>query len=304
MAEKVTLKLSAAAAAYVGKEAARDTKIEAARGNIVLSGRDLAHLLYFLAHDPDQEVKDEAIRSLRALPETQVLAIADDPLVHPRILEMFAHLHFQKSEIVEKLLSNPSLEERAAIFLKDKQAELAANEESEELEQADEEVERPETMDEDSTPLDGDEKVDEESEEYLSKYKLSMKMEIDEKIKVALKGDKEWRTLLVRDSNRLVCTSVLKNPRITEGEVLAIAQVSNQNEEIMRLICANKDWLKNYKIRKALVHNCKTPLQTALRLLNSMTDRDLANLVKSRDVSHVISTMARKYLFNRVYKNK
>ena len=83
MAEKVTLKLSVSAAAYVGKEVARDLKIQAARGDIAVSDRDLVNLLYFLAHDPDREVKEAAIGTLRVLPEAQVLAVVDDPLAHP-----------------------------------------------------------------------------------------------------------------------------------------------------------------------------------------------------------------------------
>jgi hypothetical protein len=304
MAEKVTIKLSSAAAAYLGKEVARDVKIQAARGDIAVSGRDLVHLLYFLVHDPDQEVKEAAIRTFKELPDNQVLSMAGDPLVHPRILEMFARLHFQKSEIVGKLLTNPSIEERTVIFLTDKQAEAAVTEEEEEPEQTDEEVEPPETTNETAEPLEECEDVDEDSEEFQTKYQLSLKMEVAEKIKVALSGDKEWRSLLIRDSNKLVSTSVLKNPRITEGEVLAVTQSAVQSDEMIRIICSNKDWLKSYQIRKALVQNCRTPVQTALRFLMTLTERDLASLVRSKNVSSVIATNARKLLFNKRYKNQ
>jgi hypothetical protein len=57
MAEKVTLKLTAAAAAYVSKDAPREMKLQAARGEISVSDMDMVTLLYFLAHDPDTEIK-------------------------------------------------------------------------------------------------------------------------------------------------------------------------------------------------------------------------------------------------------
>jgi cytochrome c oxidase cbb3-type subunit 3 len=41
-------------------------------------------------------------------------------------------------------------------------------------------------------------------------------------VKAALTGDKEWRKLLIRESNKLVCAAVLKNPRVSDGEVLAV----------------------------------------------------------------------------------
>ncbi len=104
-------------------------------------------------------------------------------------------------------------------------------------------------------------------DDYLSKYQMIQLMGTGEKIKMALTGDKEWRAILVKDANKLVSGSVIKNPRITDGEILTIIKAGVQNEEIIRLICANKDWIKNYNIRKALIECPKTPLPNALRYL-------------------------------------
>jgi hypothetical protein len=93
-----------------------------------------------------------------------------------------------------------------------------------------------------------------------------------------------------------VSSAVVKNPRITEAEILNIAKSKIQNEEIVRLICMNKDWLKVYPIRKALVENSKTPLPQALRFVSSLTVKDLSSLAKSRNVQTVISTQARRML--------
>jgi hypothetical protein len=301
MAEKVTLKLTAAAAAYASQDAPRDTKLQAARGEIAFSGGDLVTLLYFLAHDTDTEVRAAAINTLRAMPEPQVIAVADSAGVHPKILDVLARLHYPKQEIVEKLLSNPSIDARTAAFLGEKQAEMAADAQPEPL--SDQEEEAAEDADEaaavneavDEAP----EEIEEESEDFQSKYQLSMKMEVSEKIKVALCGDKEWRTLMIKDPNKLVSSSVIKNPRISEAEILAIVSTTIQHDEIMRIICNNKEWVKNYQIRKALVLNCKTPLPTALRFMATLTEKDVAALAKSKNVATVISTQARRQLLNK-----
>ena len=44
-------------------------------------------------------------------------------------------------------------------------------------------------------------------------------MSAAQKIALALKGNREARTALIRDSNRMISASVLKNPRITDREV-------------------------------------------------------------------------------------
>ena len=67
----------------------------------------------------------------------------------------------------------------------------------------------------------------------------------------------------------------------------------------MRAICINREWLKNYQIRKALVMNCKTPLPAALRFLATLTDKDIAFLAKSKNVSTVVSTQARRLILNK-----
>ena len=93
--------------------------------------------------------------------------------------------------------------------------------------------------------------------------------------------------------------SVIKNPRITEAEILLISKSHLNNDDILRDICINKDWTKNYQIKKSLVENHKTPLHFALRFLSGFTDKDLGVLAKSKNVSSVISTQARRLLMNK-----
>jgi hypothetical protein len=52
--------------------------------------------------------------------------------------------------------------------------------------------------------------------------------------------------------------------------------------------------MKNYEIRKALVSHPKTPLPKALRFIGELGLRDLKELARSRNVSNVIATSARK----------
>jgi hypothetical protein len=147
------------------------------------------------------------------------------------------------------------------------------------------------------------EKVETEDEidESRGKYQIAQGLAIKDKIKLALTGDKEWRMMLIKDNNKVVSESVLKNPRITEQEVLLISKSSANNDEIIRIICANKEWTKNPQIRKALIENNRTPLHYALRFLSYLSEKDLAFLAKNKNVSSVITTQARRMLFNKKY---
>jgi hypothetical protein len=139
----------------------------------------------------------------------------------------------------------------------------------------------------------------EEGEEYQSKYQQAQAMGVGEKIKLAMTGDKEWRSILIRDSNKLVNSAVVKNPRITEPEILTISKSVIQNDEILRVICHNKEWIKKYEIRRALVLNNKTPLPVALRFMGFMTEKDLSAMAKSKNISSIIANQARRMLSNK-----
>lgn len=124
-------------------------------------------------------------------------------------------------------------------------------------------------------------------------------MSVGEKIKLALLGNREARALLVRDTNRLIARFVLRNPRLTEDEVLMIARNRNIDSEILREIGEHKQWPRNYQIRLALVNNPKTPLATALHFVSLLHERDLRFLAKSKNVSSTIVSQARRILAQR-----
>ncbi len=121
-------------------------------------------------------------------------------------------------------------------------------------------------------------------------------MSVMQKIKLARFGGKEARSLLIKDRNKVVSTSVVASPKITETEIVSIAQSRAISEEILRLIGANKEWTRNYSVKLALTRNPKTPQPQAVKFLNYLQDRDLKALMKSKDVPSAISTHARRIL--------
>jgi hypothetical protein len=138
-----------------------------------------------------------------------------------------------------------------------------------------------------------------EEELNLSKYQMALGMGVSDKIKMALTGDKEWRNIFLKDPNKLVSSAVLKNPRITEGEVLVVAKNKSSSDELIRLITLNREWVKHYEIKKALVMHPRTPLPKALRYMIILTEKDLKNLAKSRGISQVIVNNARRMLLTK-----
>jgi hypothetical protein len=121
-----------------------------------------------------------------------------------------------------------------------------------------------------------------------------MKMNIAEKIKLATKGNKEARSILIRDSNKLVSVAVIRSPRITDGEVLTQANNKTANDEVLRIICGDREWTKMYPVKLALVKNPKVPQAIAMRFLSTLRESDVKNLARDRNVPNVVQMMARK----------
>jgi len=155
-------------------------------------------------------------------------------------------------------------------------------------------------------PLEWIEEAEEEEEEKTSKKnstgldpsipipKQLMEMSVSEKIKVAMRGNKEIRGILVREKNRLVCTAVMKNPRMTESEVVKIAASRNVSDDVIREITRNREWMKLYQVQVSLVNNPKCPAGIAIKMLKFLQPRDLKNVAHSKNVPSVVKRSATK----------
>lgn len=121
--------------------------------------------------------------------------------------------------------------------------------------------------------------------ERVSLIKRVMFMNAKDRVKLAMKGDREARSILIRDSNRVVATGVIKNPRITDQEVEGISAMRTVADEVLRLIALNRAWARSYTIIHNLVRNPRTPIPTVMSTLPRIRTKDLKHLSQNRNVS-------------------
>jgi hypothetical protein len=130
----------------------------------------------------------------------------------------------------------------------------------------------------------------------MSLSKRIMTMNVSEKIKLATKGNKEARGILMRDSNKLVAVAVIRSPRITDGEVLTQAQSKTCIEDVLRVIYSNREWLRKYAIKLALVKNPKVPQGVSMRLMTTLHEHDVKSLAKDKNVPGSVQMLAKKQI--------
>ena len=270
----------------------------------VVSGPAHPALLSFLARvHEENEQWCEAISLNPATDDTTIAWLATLP--HSRVVDIISQNQermMRCEEIVDALGANPltgrAVIERILTFLGLEERETT---EEEEIDEADAEAAVLEMLGEGMSDVakllaqeNDDDLEDEELESSL--YAAVQKMTVMQKIKLSRVGGKEARALLIKDRNKIVSTSVLGSPKITETEVIGFAQNRSIGEELLRIISGNRDWTKNYQIKVALVTNPKTPQPVAIKFINYLQDKDLRTLMKSKDVSSNISAQARRIL--------
>ena len=124
-------------------------------------------------------------------------------------------------------------------------------------------------------------------------------LDVKGRIQLALKGNKEERSILIRDGTKVVALAVLDAPKIADGEVEKFASQKNVLEAVLRQIPLKRRFMKNYLIVRNLVANPRTPLDLGLALMKNLLVQDLKNLSGNKEVSETIRKLAFK-----MYKQK
>jgi hypothetical protein len=139
----------------------------------------------------------------------------------------------------------------------------------------------------------------EDEQKKLTINQRVMRMSVSEKIKLATLGNKEARTLLLRDANKLVCMAAATSPRISDGEIFMLANSRTVNADVLRHIYTNREFLRNYAIKTSLVKNPKVPLPTALKLMYTLQEKEIKELARDRNVPQTIQAQAKASLMKK-----
>ena len=142
---------------------------------------------------------------------------------------------------------------------------------------------------------------DEAEEEFMSMEKKLRDMSVGNKIKLAYTGNMEARKILIRDSNKIVAAAVVKSGRLTPNEISSFAGNKNLQDEVVRLIAENKEFVRKYPVQVALVNNPKCPPSIALKLIQNLHKKDLQQLANNKGVSSTIFGKASK-MFKEKYR--
>ena len=143
--------------------------------------------------------------------------------------------------------------------------------------------------------------IDEEARKKAVENKLT-ELSFREKIRYALFGNRQVRSLLIRDSNREVSRMVLRSPKITESEIESISSMRGIGEDILRDIGNSRDFIKSYNVVHNLIKNPKTPPTISQRLIFRLRPHDLSMLTRDREIPEAVRFHATRMVNQRTRK--
>jgi hypothetical protein len=119
------------------------------------------------------------------------------------------------------------------------------------------------------------------------------------KIRLATLGNAFARAVLIRDTNRQVAMAAIRSPAVTDMEVMRYASNRGLDDDIVRYIANQRQWVRLYSIKMALCNNPKCPLPVAMRFLPHLNVRDLKTLSRSKGIPSALCSAAKQMLSQR-----
>jgi hypothetical protein len=283
-------------------------------GNLPLAAEDKAECLAILAADPESSVSERAQNALFSQPPEALLAALARADADPRLFDYCAENFGDEPGIADALAKNPacptesvsrvalqltaagiqSLLDNLERFCSDADLVWAvaqngnANPEQRSLL---DEMQKGELSAAEIEEAVADEPDPRRRETLTQRI---AKMNVVQRLTLALKGGREERTFLIRDPNKLIQRSVLQSPRLTDSEVELFSAQTNLSVEVLRAISMSRTFMKSTAITRNLTFNPKTPLDVSLHLLPRLNASDLAKLTLNKNVPETLRSTAVK----------
>jgi hypothetical protein len=237
-------------------EVAREVRLLAAAGALAPRAHEQLSILILLLDDSDREVRESAQVTLDRIPVESLTAFLARSDVPIGVREFFADRGVFPAEIPALSADDPLLDTEGG--------EDAASEAE-----------------------NGDESRD-------SLIQQLANMSFTERLKAAMKGSREMRSILIRDPNKMIAAAVLSSPKLNDAEIEGFSRMANVSEEVLRVIGSNRAWTKNYNVVIGLAKNPKTPVALSLNLMARLNDRDVSTLATDRNVPEPLRQAARR----------
>ena len=104
---------------------------------------------------------------------------------------------------------------------------------------------------------------------------------------------------LLRDPDPIVIRTLLRNPKLTEDDVIALACRRPARTEVLREIARIPKWTSRPRVRMSIVLNPGAPAEIAVPLVSLLLRHELRLVVEVTDASPAVRAASRELLLRR-----
>jgi hypothetical protein len=155
---------------------------------------------------------------------------------------------------------------------------------------------RPEPVSEPSRAKSGPEESERKPRNLFEKIRS---MSVSERVNLAQKADLMERRVLMQENNSKINDFLLRNIRITEQEVAAIARNAVSPIQTILTIFHHQGWMKVEAIRSGILSNPKLPPHLALDLMPRLSAGDLIRMSHAKYLREDVQRAVRNELKKR-----
>ena len=116
------------------------------------------------------------------------------------------------------------------------------------------------------------------------------------RVAMARSGNRDQLTRMFSDTNVQVIRTLLKNPALTESDILKLASKRPAAADVLREVFHSRKWSSRYAVKKALVLNPYTPTDIGMKIVHMLMAQDLRHVAESHDLHPWLCETARQRL--------
>lgn len=106
--------------------------------------------------------------------------------------------------------------------------------------------------------------------------------------------------LVLSAANSNLLKACLENPAITELHIISLLRNPFINQEIVRLVCTNRQWISKYRIKVSVVHCPKAPYILSIEFVNFLFWRDLVAVAKDVKIDPRLRVAAERLIMEKM----
>jgi hypothetical protein len=141
--------------------------------------------------------------------------------------------------------------------------------------------------------------TEDDNERRETLYEKLRRMSVQNRTILALKAGPEERRVLMQQNNSRVQEFLLRNPHLSENEIVLMARNPSTPTQTILTIAGRPSWMQLDAVRTAIVLNPRTPPRLAMNLVGNLSEQDLLRSFQAPGLSMVVKGFLRREILKR-----